>query len=545
LPEPGLVSVDCTLTGCAKIALFVIKMRSVMLRSNSSVDKPSVAFVAIDICSDDDNFRQYKLQSASKKIDQIRNRIVAMCKTLKEKELKHELKSNSMWIVAWREYGITEADSRVITPETKLLFKKVMQELTDQYPQLTIIAGTVATQKMIDKSIAQAKIDSIKDRYAEIDKISREEIRIKSSNEVKHHLDKVLTVEDSAIEQGFEVIRNTCFIFPGNYKRSKIAPFQEVNNSELPNSVFYPGRFENNIFSLPRPGSHDVFTVGIEICREHHFNTLATASAEQPFLHLVLSDSIDLSPENCRASYLIHIDSQDEIQYLNNDNPAAPKLAVYSLDLLNTFNLKAVHQRSKHPPSPKNQKSKLMDAVPSQNLFESVVISGSLTEEFIRNHLKDIDKPCGNNKLTALHYVIKEKEPNLALFLLEQGANPNIKDAKSQTPVGLALIKPLDLEVLEALVTAHADLKIENNLGRTPFDDLQRLISSGHFQSRELIGIRDKYLTQEAADKALLKTMKVKKRHNKALQPLGLFKAPGVAPVPVVENTRPRKRLKA
>src|SRR5262245_40027671 len=102
-----------------------------------------IAVVALDINRSDDAFDEYEKLSGEEKIKYVEKRIKDICEQLKDKE------PDAMWVVTWREYGITEGgpESRSISNELKKQFKAAMLDLTRAYPNLTILAGTVSTQK--------------------------------------------------------------------------------------------------------------------------------------------------------------------------------------------------------------------------------------------------------------------------------------------------------------------------------------------------------------------------------------------------------------
>lgn len=68
---------------------------------------------------------------------------------------------------------------------------------------------------------------------------------------------------------------------------------------------------------------------------------------------------------------------------------------------------------------------------------------------------------------TALHIVAKRGDVLYTRFLLQKGANPNLRDAKGSTPL-LAAIRAGQDSVIEILIKGKANVNIGNNGGETP-----------------------------------------------------------------------------
>jgi hypothetical protein len=65
---------------------------------------PKIAITAIDmnVLNDPNEYNSYSNLPAKQKIDRLVHHIKTICEDLKHKE------PDAMWIVSWREYGITE-----------------------------------------------------------------------------------------------------------------------------------------------------------------------------------------------------------------------------------------------------------------------------------------------------------------------------------------------------------------------------------------------------------------------------------------------------
>lgn len=68
---------------------------------------------------------------------------------------------------------------------------------------------------------------------------------------------------------------------------------------------------------------------------------------------------------------------------------------------------------------------------------------------------------------SALHLVTARRDLTWMQFLIDKGANVNIRDAKGQTPLVMAANANF-VEGVELLVASRADLNVANNAGETP-----------------------------------------------------------------------------
>ena len=122
---------------------------------------PRIAIVALDINKNHPNFKKNISVSASEQFISFQSYIKKTCEELKKSE------PNSVWVIGWSEYGIKHFSSRFIPNELKKIFKAYMQDLTREYPQLIIVAGTIATKKHFNKFVYKEKLEQIKEYYAE------------------------------------------------------------------------------------------------------------------------------------------------------------------------------------------------------------------------------------------------------------------------------------------------------------------------------------------------------------------------------------------
>ncbi|MCX6165844.1 MAG: ankyrin repeat domain-containing protein, partial [Ignavibacteriae bacterium] len=70
---------------------------------------------------------------------------------------------------------------------------------------------------------------------------------------------------------------------------------------------------------------------------------------------------------------------------------------------------------------------------------------------------------------TALHYAVYRGFVNLVVYLLEKGANINVKDYEGNTPL-ITSVNASESEILKILYLYGADSKIKNNDGKTASD---------------------------------------------------------------------------
>src|SRR5437660_879265 len=100
-----------------------------------------IAVVALNIHIFDKGYAEYIELPAAKKIEYIKNRIINICIQLEKTE------PYSKWYIVWREHGITSETGQSVTTKIKHLLKAMIQELTQQYPALTILSGTILKRK--------------------------------------------------------------------------------------------------------------------------------------------------------------------------------------------------------------------------------------------------------------------------------------------------------------------------------------------------------------------------------------------------------------
>lgn len=230
----------------------------------------------------------------------IRNKIEMACDKLSTLDADN-------WIIAWQEYGLSnplgEHGERYISLEQKKNLKKLLSELSLIYPKLTLIGGSVASVREID---------------------------------VKKQPEKVSKVKALTRANFFEenpkpfVIRNTAYIAKGGiitrHDKTKASAFElsQFNPSAL--GIFRPGQ-GNKGEKAKIDG-----LMGIEICLEHAMGVLGSEVSNKtpPWIQFILSAWINIWPRYCISPYLIHIDSNEDMQIITQGSKEQVDVTLYS-----------------------------------------------------------------------------------------------------------------------------------------------------------------------------------------------------------------------
>ncbi|MHB1949065.1 MAG: hypothetical protein ACYCQI_13235 [Gammaproteobacteria bacterium] len=283
------------------------------------------------------NFRG---KTAIDKIKLIFENITTICEMMREKE------PNALWIIGWREFGITDgALTRYVSQEVLQYFHQAMSTLTNHYPNLAII-GSLATEKKLDDSQAieqkAQKIEKDFEDYAWI----REEEGKADDREISLHLKQARNIKLSS-KQSASIIRNNVYVYQKGRSIQKVrkkAPFSEMripgasalgkrSNSR---QMFKPPtkKSQNPIVTLIHPVSKKTIKVGIEICREHCMGVLKHTKAPEPLLHIVPSDSIPLEPCNLYGHYVVPFSSANQTQLVELKKDPLYEVELYRYNLL-------------------------------------------------------------------------------------------------------------------------------------------------------------------------------------------------------------------
>lgn len=297
-----------------------------------------IAIVCLDLNESHLKFNDYNGLSAVAKIKKIAEHIRLCCIQLLE---THQ---SAMWIVALREHAITDANSKFISVKDKKFLKSVMLEITSEFPNLTIIAGTVITKKHFSGDVLQNKLANIQLSYDEQKGIDEEEKTggIERDYQISLHRNKVLEVDIQ--DKGVDVLRHTTYVFSaGEIKRhDKTIPFNEFIEKDMlthSSAIFSPGKITTRdpYISLTHPITKVPINIGIEICREHSFGVLQAASKNRakPTIHFLLSDSIHFKVDKVHGEYLVQLDSMYESKLIQTETPSgASRCELLQMDML-------------------------------------------------------------------------------------------------------------------------------------------------------------------------------------------------------------------
>lgn len=316
--------------------------------------RQEVAVISLDLKMTDEGFIKYNALPVEDKIDLLYERMLKVCEELKKKE------PNSQWIIAWREYGITDANSKFISNEMKHYLKKTMQSLTKRYPQLTIIAGTVATKKHFSAAEYKSKLSKIKKYYKQHEWIYKSENQSAVEQKLFHYK-KLKELKKKKIDEGIDVIRNTTYIFSENKcvaRHDKVAPYFETanvgqrwvlmdENADLTdmvntNRVFQPGNKKNNStrFTLKKADiSMSPIDIVFEICKEHIAGVVANEEKNKKTiadLHFVLGYGATIELDKIRAKVFAAFDKNIETQLIINQEMTEEEISQLPYHLYRT-----------------------------------------------------------------------------------------------------------------------------------------------------------------------------------------------------------------
>lgn len=313
-----------------------------------------VVVVAIDANRRDTRIENFSSLSSDEQLKILTEKIQFICEELKKSHLE------SQWIIAWREYQISggSLEKRAVSGEFKNRYKEAMAEFVKKYPNLTIVAGTVATEKKGSKD----KLDRVTKSYQALSDYHEEEMKTVGSriesHEFARHIQELETAKKVSQEdnQEFKIIRNTCYVFtagrdanddhvPAIRKHSKTTP-QGDSRVTLYSGlrVFHPGD-ENS--KSPIIDINGGFKIAAEVCREHDFNVAGREASKQNvsqsdvLIHFVISDTIKLNPKNFHGVYVLQLDSINKPRLIIADPSKKPSVAVtmYQVNLLEDKNI--------------------------------------------------------------------------------------------------------------------------------------------------------------------------------------------------------------
>src|SRR3990167_7178893 len=279
--------------------------------------------------------------------------------------LSFKEKDADQWIIAWREYGLADANHRYVSVAQRKELKAAMQRLTAKYDKLKIISGTVASVRHfdeIDEDKKSKKIAKLDAAYLE----NTFQDAWKSDEQFAEHREKAFqttialltsqasataaTTNDPSAKQASNpapsasatsnvvIVRNTSYVFAKGRciaRHDKTTPYNETNGLEIYDAVFRPGKGRSHSSLINSD-------IAIEICREHDSGYLQYDLARQPLLYpipkmqFVLSDSIPFETKRMVSPYVVYIDSTYELGLITDVPTADSEVKMFTYNVLST-----------------------------------------------------------------------------------------------------------------------------------------------------------------------------------------------------------------
>lgn len=306
---------------------------------------PKVDVILLDLKATDKGFEEYITYTAEEKIDRISDAIIKTLETLKDRNGNRA----SLKLFLWREYGISEKDSKFCDIDISNKLKNKMLKITKMYPDACIIAGTVATKKHFDQFTIK---DKEKVEHAYKNPLIQHLIQLEKKNDYKEtktdstveaHLNKVNTLN---LEQGVTIVKNSCHVIyqSNTYKHGKLLPWFETREkgefTTPDNIAFRPSRgTASPLFKIPHPETGEEISFITEICAEHpagYANELMKRSIidTRPDMHFVVSASALTNPDHICADYFIKADLIHKSKLITSGNNNKLDLTFYTVNVL-------------------------------------------------------------------------------------------------------------------------------------------------------------------------------------------------------------------
>lgn len=294
-----------------------------------------LAVVVLDLRKDRRYAEMHRLLNFHEQLARLEAHIKNACESLKEKE------PTAPWIVTWREHGVFGFP--YVSQIEKQIYKQRLAALTQQYPQLTIIAGTIKYARIYYFSGAESernkrhqqinakrKFSEIAQGYRSLSWMGPREWHIDQRNQFNEHIEHFTANQISERSVLKTVVRNVSYVFQKGEcvaRHDKTAPWDEVSDCGRPryNTIFQCGKDRNLSSYVELDINGQALPIGIEICREHCFGVLKRecliGNKSKPILHFVLSDSIDLRAIELHGHFVVHADSKAEPGLYGVGNP--------------------------------------------------------------------------------------------------------------------------------------------------------------------------------------------------------------------------------
>lgn len=306
-----------------------------------------IDIIVLDVHTREKFYADFHEKSANEKIQHFSEVIEEAMKQFEQKS------DNNMKIFVWREHAISDPNSKFSNNETRKILKVKMQELAKRYPNICIIAGTIATKKEINNYTLK--------HYEEIEKAysdpiltdSRNHVVVSSQNKTKptqaslHYTQLEKTKNMSKVT----VVFNSCYVFQGEntYRRDKLVPFHETEEKHKKNKqinmsgdiVFRPGvgKTAHPFITIINTNTNQPLVIGIEICIEHKKRYLMDVMdrrnfTEKPMIHFVISDAVHVDPNSICANYFMYVDSHNKPRLVVMDTTENQQVNYYQINAL-------------------------------------------------------------------------------------------------------------------------------------------------------------------------------------------------------------------
>lgn len=121
--------------------------------------------VALNMHRDDPKYEYYAELTAHQKIDRICHSIELICQELSDSH------PEAMWVVIWREHGVSGVNPKFLTQKEKDYLKAEMHALSKKYPLLKPIYDSVMTERSLAESEKKLTAQKAKEPIPAKDKL--------------------------------------------------------------------------------------------------------------------------------------------------------------------------------------------------------------------------------------------------------------------------------------------------------------------------------------------------------------------------------------
>jgi len=288
---------------------------------------PNIKAVVLDISKHDKNkFLSFSDQEFDKQLEILKTKIYEVCS-----KLDKEKSDQDQWYIVWREYGLTHKGYRFLTQQQKNKLKEVMCAITKEYQKLTIIAGSVATQRLVNRHTQSEKIKGsvIEDEFGRTTDIS--------------------TIPPNQLTDILTLVRNTSYVFfngkcidrhdkcVGLLETKNIVCEETKDSTQKTTVVYRPGNKEKNGPYIKQKN------IGVELCIEHADGVMMSymyddddmeLKLDVPDIQFVASASITLNMRSFLSPIIIQADSLHPPTLIINNSETNINVSLQSYDVL-------------------------------------------------------------------------------------------------------------------------------------------------------------------------------------------------------------------